>query len=61
MLALGSSLLVQPAASIPLAAADAGVPVVVVNREPTPLDRRAAVVLHGEVEEVLPEMAADVA
>jgi NAD-dependent deacetylase len=61
MLALGSSLLVQPAASIPLAAADAGVPVVVVNREPTPLDRRAAVVLHGEVEEVLPELAADVA
>ena len=53
LLVLGSSLLVHPAASIPEAAADGGVPVVIVNREPTPLDGRAEVVLLGEAEDLL--------
>jgi len=41
MLVLGSSLLVQPAASVPLAAAQAGARLVIVNRDATPLDRLA--------------------
>jgi NAD-dependent deacetylase len=54
LLVLGSSLAVYPAAAIPEAAARAGVPVLIVNREPTPLDRLAVVALRGPVEEVLP-------
>ncbi len=46
VLVLGSSLTVYPAASLPEAAADAGVPLVIVNASPTQLDRRA--VLHYE-------------
>jgi NAD-dependent protein deacetylase/lipoamidase len=56
MLVLGSSLVVYPAASIPEAAAAAGAALVLVNREETPLDHLARVVLHGAVEEVLPEL-----
>lgn len=56
MLVLGTSLVVYPAAGIPEAAAHRGVPLVVVNREPTPLDARAAVALHGAVEELLPRL-----
>ncbi len=59
LLVLGSSLLVYPAAAIPEAAAEAGVPVLIVNREQTPLDHLAAVVLHGPVEEVLPAVLED--
>jgi NAD-dependent deacetylase len=58
MLVLGSSLVVHPAAAIPVAAAEAGARVVIVNREPTPLDGLAAVVLRGPVEEVLPALEA---
>ncbi len=56
MLVLGSSLLVQPAASIPQAAVAAGASLVIVNREATPLDAAATVVLHGEVERILPAL-----
>lgn len=58
LLVLGSSLVVYPAAAIPEAAASEGVSVVIINREPTPLDGRAAVVLHGPVEELLPAVTA---
>jgi NAD-dependent deacetylase len=57
LLVLGSSLVVQPAAALPVAAAEAGAQVVIVNREPTPLDGLAAVVIHGPVEEVVPALA----
>ena len=56
LLVIGSSLVVHPAASIPLAAAEAGARLVIVNREPTPLDGLAAVVLREPVEEVLPAL-----
>jgi NAD-dependent protein deacetylase/lipoamidase len=56
LLVLGSSLVVHPAASIPMAAAEAGVRLVIVNREPTPLDGLAAVVLREPVEDVLPAL-----
>jgi NAD-dependent deacetylase len=56
MLVVGSSLVVFPAAEIPLTAARAGVPIVLVNAEPTPYDDVAEVVIHGRSGEVLPEL-----
>ena len=58
LLVLGSSLVVHPAAALPEAAASSGAAVVIVNREATPLDRLAAHVLRGAVEEILPALAA---
>ena len=57
MLVVGSSLVVYPAADIPLAAVRAGVPMVVVNAEPTPFDELADAVIHGRAGEVLPQLA----
>ncbi len=57
MLVVGSSLVVFPAAEIPLVAARAGVPLVIINAEPTPYDALAEVVIHGRSGEVLPEIA----
>jgi NAD-dependent deacetylase len=59
-LAVGSSLVVYPAAELPLAAKRARGALVVINREPTPVDAHADLVIHGEVSEVLPELAARV-
>jgi NAD-dependent deacetylase len=56
MLVVGSSLQVYPAADVPEVAAERGVPVVIVNDEPTPLDVAATVVLRGRSGEVLPEI-----
>ena len=58
LLVLGSSLVVHPAAAIPMAAAESGARLLIVNREPTPLDGLAAVVLRDPVEEVLPALEA---
>jgi NAD-dependent deacetylase len=52
--AVGSSLQVYPAADLPAAAVRAGVPLAIVNAEPTPLDDIAAAVVHGRAGEVLP-------
>lgn len=57
MLVVGSSLVVYPAAEIPLIAVRAGAPLIVVNAEPTPFDKWAAVVIHGKAGLVLPEIA----
>ena len=57
MLVLGSSLLVQPAASLPWLTLRAGGRVAVVNREPTPLDRLAAWRGH-DLEAVFADLAA---
>ena len=46
--AVGSSLVVQPAAGLPRRASRLGAKLVIVNREPTPLDDLADAVLHGE-------------
>lgn len=56
MLVIGSSLVVHPAADIPLAAVRAGAHLIIVNAEPTPLDSLAEVVIHGRSGEVLPEI-----
>jgi NAD-dependent deacetylase len=56
MLVVGSSLVVHPAADIPMAAVRAGASLIVVNAEPTPFDALAEVVIHGRSGEVLPEI-----
>jgi NAD-dependent deacetylase len=50
-LVMGSSLQVQPAASLPLLARRAGACLVILNREPTPLDREADLVIRASIGE----------
>lgn len=57
-LVLGSSLVVYPAAQIPLVAKRAGARLAIVNREPTDLDRHADLVLNDEIGPVLSEIIA---
>ena len=56
MLILGSSLLVQPAASLPLYTLRNKGKIVIVNNQPTPLDERAAL-LYSDLEEVFRDTA----
>ena len=57
---VGSSLQVQPAAGFPELAQRQGAGLLIVNREPTPLDGIADVVLHGEAGSLLAALTADV-
>jgi NAD-dependent deacetylase len=52
-LVVGSSLVVQPAAALPATARQHGARVVIINRDPTPLDRIADLVFHSRASEVL--------
>ena len=56
VLALGSTLSVYPAASVPLLAAERGTPYVIVNRGPTAHDAHPSVTLRleGDVTEIVP-------
>ncbi len=54
LLAVGSSLTVQPAAGLVGIAAEAGADVVIINADPTPYDGLATVVLRGRIGELLP-------
>lgn len=63
---LGSSLVVEPAASFPRLAANLGAEMIIINRDPTPQDSFAKIVIHegiGDtltaVEEILQEMGKD--
>jgi NAD-dependent deacetylase len=56
MLVIGTSLVVHPAADIPVAAVRSGARLIVVNAEPTRLDSLAEVVIHGRSGDVLPEI-----
>lgn len=56
MLVVGSSLVVYPAAGVPVEAVRHGAPLVIVNDEPTPLDDEASVVVRGRSGEVLPRL-----
>jgi NAD-dependent deacetylase len=53
LLALGSSLVVTPAADLPRIAKDSGAKLVIVNRDATPLDSIADVVIHDSIGKVL--------
>lgn len=57
-LTVGSSLVVQPAARFPLIAQRQGAKLVIVNREPTPLDDAAHVVVRGEIGPILSAVVA---
>jgi NAD-dependent deacetylase len=50
-LALGSTLVVHPAAGLPRVARDAGAKLVIVNRDPTPLDQIARMVVNAPLGE----------
>lgn len=60
LLVAGSSLEVTPAANLPAEAAVRGAKVIIVNFTPTWLDAQADVVIHGDVAEVLPLLAAQI-
>lgn len=57
VLAVGSTLSVYPAAYIPLTAAEAGAPLIIVNQGPTDLDKMARVRIDGPAGEVVPALA----
>jgi len=57
MLVAGSSLEVAPAGDLPMLAKYSGAKVIIVNYEATHLDYLADVVIHADVEEVLPQLA----
>ena len=50
---IGSSLVVQPAASLPLEAKENGAKLVIINRDPTYHDAYADLVIHGTAGEVM--------
>lgn len=56
--AIGSSLVVQPAAGLPLLAKQTGARLVIINRDPTPLDQSADVVIREAIGETLAAIAA---
>lgn len=57
---VGSSLVVQPAASMPINAKQGGAKLVIINREPTPHDGYADVVLNGPAGEIMERVLARV-
>jgi NAD-dependent deacetylase len=56
LLAVGSSLVVYPAASLPLLAKESGARLVIINRTPTPLDEIADLVLREEIGTAMPRL-----
>jgi len=54
--AMGSSLVVQPAASLPLLAKQNGARLVIINRDPTPQDDLADAVVHASIGETLTQV-----
>ena len=58
-LVIGSSLVVYPAAWLPVRARESGAKLVIVNLEPTPCDELAEVVLHGRAGEVMTAILAE--
>jgi NAD-dependent deacetylase len=55
-LAVGSSLVVYPAASLPEIAKQSGAALIIINRTPTPLDGIADLVLSEEIGKALPRL-----
>jgi NAD-dependent deacetylase len=59
LIVIGSSLVVYPAAYMPLYAKQSGAGLVIVNWTPTPADRIADVVIHAAAGEVMERIVAD--
>ena len=55
---LGSSLIVYPAAGFPGMACEIGAKLVIVNQEPTDMDRVADIVIHGGIGDTLQRVLA---
>ncbi len=60
MLAIGSTLMVEPAASLCAVAADAGATLVIVNRDPTPYDDLATEVIREPIGTAVPRIAGQI-
>jgi NAD-dependent deacetylase len=60
LLVAGSSLVIYPAAQMPLIAKDSGAKLVIVNQTPTPHDRYADIVINEKTGEVLPQIVEEV-
>jgi NAD-dependent deacetylase len=56
-LVVGTSLVVQPVASLPSRAKSRGSRLIIINQEETPLDAQADVILKGRAGEILPQLA----
>ena len=56
MLAIGSTLIVEPAASLCAIAAEAGAALVIVNRDPTPYDMAATAVIRDPIGTAVPRI-----
>jgi len=50
---LGSSLVVYPAASVPIQAVENGAKLIIINRDPTPLDDRSGLNIHDSLSKAL--------
>lgn len=57
MIVVGSSLTVMPVSMLPQMAVQSGASLIIVNIQPTYIDRRAAVALHEKVEIALPKIS----
>ena len=55
-IAVGSSLVVHPAASLPAVAKASGAKLIIINRTPTPLDDMADLVVNEEIGKALPRL-----
>ena len=53
---LGSSLVVYPAASVPIQAVETGAKLMIINRDETPLDPHAALTIHDSVAKTLEQI-----
>lgn len=56
-LVAGSSLVVHPAATLPLIARQSGARLIILNRDPTPLDEAASLVVHADIGDALEPLA----
>jgi len=53
---MGTSLLVYPAASLPQIAKENGASLIIINREPTPLDKIADIAIHDELNVIIKQL-----
>jgi NAD-dependent deacetylase len=60
MLAIGSTLIVEPAASLCAIAAGAGAALVIINRDPTPYDALATAVIRDPIGTAVPRVASQI-
>jgi len=59
MFALGSSLVVEPAASLPRIAAENGARLVILNRDETPLDSLASMIVNVPLSQIVEQLDSD--